>query len=124
MAMSVERTKALRKTRAPRTSEIHDWRERGRSPRDCGRGYEGATSADQDERAQAVNLFVTDVLASIGRGNVVTTCNSVSRHHHCNAVSVLRKGPPPCGSLAVKVVPASFERGGARRCSASLHIGS
>jgi hypothetical protein len=36
-------------------------------------GYEGAASTDQDERAQAVSLFITDVLASIGRGNGVTT---------------------------------------------------
>ena len=32
-------------------------------------GYEGAASADQDQRAQAVSLFITDMLApSIGQG--------------------------------------------------------
>jgi hypothetical protein len=31
--------------------------------------YEGAVSADQDQRAQAVSLFITDMLAaSIGQG--------------------------------------------------------
>jgi hypothetical protein len=35
---------------APRTSEIHDWRERGRSQRDCGDGYEGAASTDTISR--------------------------------------------------------------------------
>jgi hypothetical protein len=36
-------------------------------------GYEGAASADHDQRAQAVSLFITDMLAaSIGKGNGVT----------------------------------------------------
>ena len=57
-------------------------------------GYEGAASADQDERAQAVSLFITDVLASIGRGNGVTTVATPFQercHHRCNAVSVVSK---------------------------------
>ena len=34
----------------------------------------GAASADQDRQAQAVGLFITDMLAaSIGQGNGVTT---------------------------------------------------
>ena len=37
-------------------------------------GYEGAASTDQDLRAQAVSLFITNMLAaSIGQGNGVTT---------------------------------------------------
>ena len=53
----------------PRTSEIHDWRERGRSPLIAEHGYEGAVSADQDQQAQAASLFTTDMLAaSIGQG--------------------------------------------------------
>ena len=36
------------------------------------RGYEGAVSNDHDQQAQAVSLFITDMLAaSIGRGNGV-----------------------------------------------------
>jgi len=32
-------------------------------------GYEGAASTDHDQRAQAVSLFITDMLAaSIGQG--------------------------------------------------------
>jgi hypothetical protein len=36
MTTSAERMKSPAGTEAPRTSDIHDWRERGRSPRDCG----------------------------------------------------------------------------------------
>ena len=37
-------------------------------------GYEGAASTDHDQQAQAVSLFITDMLAaSIGQGNGVTT---------------------------------------------------
>ena len=37
-------------------------------------GFEGAASADRDQQARAVSLFITDMLAaSIGRGNGVTT---------------------------------------------------
>jgi hypothetical protein len=37
-------------------------------------GYEGAASTDQDQQAQAVSLFITDMLAApIGQGNGVTT---------------------------------------------------
>jgi len=37
-------------------------------------GYEGAASTDHDQRAQAVSLFITDMLAaSIGQGCGVTT---------------------------------------------------
>jgi len=37
-------------------------------------GYEDAASADHDQQAQAVSLFITDMLAaSIGQGNGVTT---------------------------------------------------
>jgi hypothetical protein len=37
-------------------------------------GYEGAASTDHDQRAQAVSLFITDMLApSICQGNGVTT---------------------------------------------------
>jgi hypothetical protein len=40
-------------------------------------GYEGAASTDLDLRAQAVSLFITDMLAgSIGQGNGVTTVAS------------------------------------------------
>ena len=36
--------------------------------------YEGAASADHDQQAQAVSLFITDMLAaSIGQGNGVAT---------------------------------------------------
>jgi hypothetical protein len=37
-------------------------------------GYEGAASTDQDQQAQAVSLFITNMLAaSIGQGNGATT---------------------------------------------------
>ena len=37
------------------------------------RGYEGATSTDHDQRAQALSRFITDMLAgSIGQSNGVT----------------------------------------------------
>jgi hypothetical protein len=40
----------------------------------AGHGYEGVASADQDQQAQAVSLFITDMLAtSIGQGNGITT---------------------------------------------------
>jgi hypothetical protein len=29
------------------------------------RGYEGAASTDRDQRAQAVSLFITDMLAAL-----------------------------------------------------------
>ena len=79
MAMSVERTKALRKTRAPRTSEIHDWRERAESPRDCGarlrrRSKRRPRSAGESRQSLHHRLLA----ASIGQCNGVTTCNAVS----------------------------------------------
>jgi hypothetical protein len=38
--------------------------------------YEGAASTDQDQQAQAVSLFITDMLAaSSGQGNGVTHAN-------------------------------------------------
>jgi hypothetical protein len=44
--------------------KIHDWGERGRSPRDCGaRLRRRRASTDQDQQAQAVRLFITDMLA-------------------------------------------------------------
>ena len=59
-------------TGASRTSEIRDWRQRGRSPRDCGARYEGAASTDHDQQAQAVTLFITGRLAaSICQGDGV-----------------------------------------------------
>jgi hypothetical protein len=66
-------------TGAPRTSEITI----GVSEDDlrviAEHGYEGATSTDHDQQAQAVSLFITDMLAgSTGQGNGVTTCNAVS----------------------------------------------
>jgi hypothetical protein len=52
-------------------------RGRGKRRAHCWRaepGYEGAASADYDQRAQAASLFITDMLAAlIGRGNGVTT---------------------------------------------------
>jgi hypothetical protein len=51
-------------------------------------GYEGAASVDRDLRAQAVSLFITDMLAaSIGQGNGVTTVG-------------VRAVPPPVGPAA------------------------
>jgi hypothetical protein len=39
----------------------------------AGHGHEGVASADQDQQAQAVSLFITDMLAaSVGQGNGVT----------------------------------------------------
>src|SRR6476660_6594332 len=50
-------------------------------------GYEGAASTDHDQRAQAVSLFVTDMLAgSIGQGNGVT---ATALKRRCNGVTAL-----------------------------------
>jgi hypothetical protein len=69
MATSTERIRALRERegRGPQTFTI------GMSEDDlrviAEHGYEGAASTDQDQRAQAVGLFITDMLAaSIGQG--------------------------------------------------------
>jgi hypothetical protein len=74
MATSAERMKALRERgrRGLRRLTI------GVSEDDlrviAEHGYEGAASADQDQQAHAVSLFITDRLAgSIGQGNGVTT---------------------------------------------------
>ena len=57
-------------TGALRTSDIHDWRERGRSPRDCGARL---GRRRDDQQVQAVSLFITDMLAaSTAQGNGVT----------------------------------------------------
>ena len=69
MATSAERMRALRK----RERERRGFRRFtiGMSEDDlrviAEHGYEGAASTDQDRQAQAVNLFITDMLAaSIG----------------------------------------------------------
>jgi hypothetical protein len=74
MATSAERMRALRERehRGPRTFTI------GVSDDDlrviADHGYEGAASTDHNQQAQAVSLFITDMLAaSIGQGNGVTT---------------------------------------------------
>ena len=47
-------------------------------------GYEGAASADQDQQAQAVSLFITDMLAAptgqgrAGPGNLHRAISGVS----------------------------------------------
>jgi hypothetical protein len=67
---------------------VHYPRHGGRTRGDIGRANESAagtgagaprTSADQDQQARAISLFITDLLAaSIGQGNGVTTCDAVS----------------------------------------------
>jgi hypothetical protein len=69
MATSAERTRALRERehRGPRTFTIDVSEDDLRVIAE--HGYEGAASADQDQRAQAVSLFITDMLAApIGQG--------------------------------------------------------
>jgi hypothetical protein len=58
-------------------------------------GYGGALSMDHEQQAQAVTIFITDVLAA--RLGKVTASRRLQRrfskgcHHRCNAVSVVRK---------------------------------
>jgi len=42
-------------------------------------GYEGAASAGQDQRAQAVNLFITDMLARVSNRPRVTALRRLPR---------------------------------------------
>jgi hypothetical protein len=63
MATSAERMKALRERRGLRRFTI------GVSEDDlrvlAEHGYEGAASTDQDQQAQAVSLFITDMSARV-----------------------------------------------------------
>ena len=60
MATSAERMRALRERSAADFGDSRLARARTISRVIAEHGYEGAASTDHDQRAQAVNLFITD----------------------------------------------------------------
>jgi len=65
------------------------------------RGYEGAVSNDHDQQAQAVSLFITDMLAaSIGRGNGVA---KIAKRRFQSSEIVDPRAPEPVPCRAVRI---------------------
>ena len=74
MATSAERMRALRERETPRTSEIDDLRERGRSPRDCGVRLRRRRKHRPRSAGASRRPLHNDMLAvSTGQGNGLTT---------------------------------------------------
>jgi hypothetical protein len=72
MTTLTERMRALRE-RGRHGSEFHNSRNEDDLRVIAEHGYEGVAITDHDRQAQAVSLFITDMLAaSIGQGNGVT----------------------------------------------------